>query len=133
MRALVTSKLPIFAACATTVAGAIALALWLKKSRNTYSDDDDDDESYIGDIDELELPTHMMREIHKEQRRKASVQFLAMKKPMYDNIVRMCDIISVSNSFRTVAAHGRLYVQAHFRPIVSFTLRNPANSASFLT
>jgi hypothetical protein len=86
MKAVATSKLPIIAA-ATTVAGAIALAFWLKKSRNTNSDDDD--ESYISDIYEPELPTHMMRAIHKEQRRKASVQFLAMKKPMYDNIVRI--------------------------------------------
>ena len=131
MKAVAASKLPIIAACATTVAGAIALAFWLKKSRNTDSDDDNDDESYNSGIDELELPTHMMRAIHKDQRRKASVQFLAMKKPMYDNIVRMCDFISVSNSFRTVAAHGRLYVQTHYRPVFSSTLNNPSNSASF--
>jgi hypothetical protein len=88
MKAAANSKLPIIAACATTVAGAIALAFWLKKSRNTYSDDDD--ESFINDMDEPELPTHMMRELYKEQRRKASVRFLAMKKPMYDNIVSRC-------------------------------------------
>jgi hypothetical protein len=85
MKAVATSKLPILAACATTVAGAIALAFLLKKSRNSYSDDDE--ESYMSDVDEPELPTHMMREIYKEQRRKASVRFLAMKKPMYDNVV----------------------------------------------
>lgn len=33
-----------------------------------------------------ELPAHLKRAIHKEKRRKASVRFLAMKKPMYDNL-----------------------------------------------
>lgn len=33
-----------------------------------------------------ELPAHIQRELYKEERRKASLRFLARKKPMYDNI-----------------------------------------------
>jgi hypothetical protein len=33
-----------------------------------------------------EIPPHVQREIYKEWRRKESVRFLALKKPMYDNI-----------------------------------------------
>lgn len=33
-----------------------------------------------------DVPTHVKRLLHKERRRKDSVRFLAMKKPMYDNI-----------------------------------------------
>ncbi|OEU16717.1 hypothetical protein FRACYDRAFT_149334, partial [Fragilariopsis cylindrus CCMP1102] len=32
------------------------------------------------------LPEHLQREIYKEERRKKSIRFLSMKKPLYDNI-----------------------------------------------
>ena len=34
----------------------------------------------------FELPQHLQRELYKEERRKASIRFLAMKKPLYENI-----------------------------------------------
>eukprot|EP00571_Detonula_confervacea_P012576 CAMPEP_0172311160 /NCGR_PEP_ID=MMETSP1058-20130122/13996_1 /TAXON_ID=83371 /ORGANISM="Detonula confervacea, Strain CCMP 353" /LENGTH=399 /DNA_ID=CAMNT_0013024249 /DNA_START=94 /DNA_END=1290 /DNA_ORIENTATION=+ len=37
-------------------------------------------------ISEENLPTHIQREIHKERKRKAKVELLSMKTPMYDNI-----------------------------------------------
>lgn len=43
---------------------------------------DDDSEEGFGDG----VPTHLQRLLYKEKRRKESVRFLAMKKPMYDNI-----------------------------------------------
>ncbi|KAL3935504.1 MAG: hypothetical protein SGBAC_008991 [Bacillariaceae sp.] len=39
-----------------------------------------------GAQEESNLPQHLKRAIWKEQKRKESVRFLAMKKPMYDNI-----------------------------------------------
>jgi hypothetical protein len=36
--------------------------------------------------DDFDLPQHLQREVYKEERRKASVKFLAMKKPLYENI-----------------------------------------------
>ena len=45
---------------------------------------DDDDDSISSE--EGELPSHIQREIYKEHRRQLSVQLMAMKSPMYDNI-----------------------------------------------
>lgn len=55
-----------------------------KKSSKTSggssdNDNDDDDTSF-------EMPQHLQRELYKEERRKASVRFLAMKRPLYENI-----------------------------------------------
>lgn len=37
-------------------------------------------------ISEENLPTHIQREIHKERQRKAKVELISMKTPMYDNV-----------------------------------------------
>lgn len=37
-------------------------------------------------IAEEHLPTHIQREIHKERKRKAKVELISMKSPMYDNV-----------------------------------------------
>jgi hypothetical protein len=62
------------------------------------SDDDDESESSYGGqggkagetsriaVQDSHLPQHLRRAVWKEQKRKASVRFLAMKTPMYDNI-----------------------------------------------
>mmetsp|Transcript_5432 Transcript_5432/g.12825 ORF Transcript_5432/g.12825 Transcript_5432/m.12825 type:complete len:372 (+) Transcript_5432:85-1200(+) len=62
-------------------------------------DDENDASSYDGQEEEKvadetsnriaqdsNLPQHLQRAVWKEQKRKESVRFLAMKKPMYDNI-----------------------------------------------
>jgi hypothetical protein len=49
---------------------------WGRQKRAKYNDDDAS----------FDLPQHLQRELYKEERRKASVRFLAMKKPLYDNI-----------------------------------------------
>jgi exonuclease 3'-5' domain-containing protein 2 len=82
-------------------AGSVAVALtfaWrdqdlhLRNGRGRGDvDDEGDDCSNDCDISasqdqEHHLPSHIQRELYKDERRKASVRFLAMKKPMYDNI-----------------------------------------------
>jgi len=37
-------------------------------------------------IAEEHLPTHIQREIHKERKRRAKVELISMKSPMYDNV-----------------------------------------------
>ena len=86
------TNLPFFALSAIAMLGMASVILRLKLSnisRDNHKhmkDDDDEDESRKDRKREPELPTHIIREIHKQARRKASVRFLAMKKPMYDNI-----------------------------------------------
>ena len=87
----------------TSLVGAVVVVvvvvgsalLWLQKGRRyqqhpTEIDDDDDDanenDSEISSSNFIDLPPHVKREIHKEQRRKISIRWMAMKKPMYDNI-----------------------------------------------
>ena len=59
----------------------------------TRRNEDDDDKTNTSKSkqapcpsDMTPLPPHIQRELYKEQRRKKSVRFLALKKPMYDNI-----------------------------------------------
>lgn len=64
---------------------AIAIFIFHQHHRRELSgidEDEDGDASGFGQ----EVPTHLRRLLHKEERRKDSVRFLAMKKPMYDNI-----------------------------------------------
>ncbi len=76
----------------TSLAGIIVLAgLAFKILCSTSDKNDPDDSDPSGDTDQREglrsmVPTHLKRLLYKEQRRKDSVRFLAMKKPMYDNI-----------------------------------------------
>ena len=63
-----------------------------------YSNNGSDFYKYLG-ISEENLPPHIRREIDKERRRKAKVEFISMKSPMYDNVfmldkdrVPMCTI-----------------------------------------
>ncbi|KAG7373335.1 hypothetical protein IV203_034059 [Nitzschia inconspicua] len=83
---------------------AAGSAIFAAAYRSTASSWKDDDDNPTGDQDEVtcdpydarnccrpdtdqqDIPSHVQRESHKEERRKASVRFLAMKKPMYDNI-----------------------------------------------
>ena len=51
-----------------------------KENKDRPSDDGGDDASLV------DLPEHLQRELHKEERRKASIRFLSMKKPLYENI-----------------------------------------------
>jgi hypothetical protein len=52
-----------------------------KESNNTGSSGSNNNND-----DDFDLPQHLQREVYKEERRKASVKFLAMKKPLYENI-----------------------------------------------
>jgi hypothetical protein len=56
-----------------------------KKKGNNY---DNDDKNKIQEQQQQQpiLPEHLQREIYKEERRKKSIRFLSMKKPLYDNI-----------------------------------------------
>lgn len=88
--------------CATCAVGLFTFALlWRRFQQESLSLDDDgsnnDGSGYSckddnGDYTDariaelLELPPHMKREMHKEERRKLSIRWMAMKKPMYDNI-----------------------------------------------
>lgn len=50
-----------------------------------------DDDGSVGfyeqlGISEENLPSHVLREIHKERQRKAKVELISMKTPMYDNV-----------------------------------------------
>ena len=68
--------------------GVISLVLVSKyRCRSTTKQEEDDDDFFDDPNLPTNLPTHVRRAIYKEERRKASVRFLAMKKPMYDNIV----------------------------------------------
>lgn len=53
-----------------------------RKSNPNKKDNDGDAAAGFG----YKVPGHLRRLLHKEHRRKESVRFLAMKKPMYDNI-----------------------------------------------
>jgi hypothetical protein len=89
MRAVTTSSRSSAILGLTAVVGVVVAAAVIRKrtqrksqKKSLYPEDDDDNEM----MEEPDLPTHLIREIYKEKRRKASVRFLAMKKPMYDNI-----------------------------------------------
>jgi hypothetical protein len=68
----------------TSAIGIVSVVLLWRKLRRTDQKLDEDDEDW--NDDDSELPTHLQRAVYKDQRRKESVRFLAMKKPMYDNI-----------------------------------------------
>ena len=53
---------------------------------NTNEKDDDDDNTSSSSSSSYELPQHIQRELYKDERRKASVKFLARKTPLYENI-----------------------------------------------
>ena len=61
------------------------------KSREGVTAEDDDHESggnyckRLG-ITEEDLPTHIQREIYKERQRKAKMDMISLKTPMYDNV-----------------------------------------------
>eukprot|EP00581_Thalassiosira_minuscula_P018593 CAMPEP_0183734656 /NCGR_PEP_ID=MMETSP0737-20130205/44425_1 /TAXON_ID=385413 /ORGANISM="Thalassiosira miniscula, Strain CCMP1093" /LENGTH=420 /DNA_ID=CAMNT_0025968205 /DNA_START=11 /DNA_END=1273 /DNA_ORIENTATION=- len=69
-------------------------------TRSSASAIDDETNYYrhLG-VTEENLPTHIQREIYKERKRKAKVELISMKTPMYDNVYmldtnreRMCTI-----------------------------------------
>eukprot|EP00980_Cylindrotheca_fusiformis_P000910 scaffold241_cov89-Cylindrotheca_fusiformis.AAC.9 len=87
--------IPIFAMVVHSLVGLVAVAtvlflVWDPEDSSDCDDDGDDDSDSKEEEDEQifhpELPSHVIRAVHKERRRKDSVRFLAMKKPMYDNI-----------------------------------------------
>jgi exonuclease 3'-5' domain-containing protein 2 len=57
---------------------------------SSYQDDNGHDynttTASLEELFEEDLPPHLQRELHKEERRKLSIRWMAMKKPMYDNI-----------------------------------------------
>ena len=63
-----------------------AIGDWGKPKSKTTSNDGDDSSSSSSSSPFFELPQHLQRELHKEERRKASVRFLARKTPLYENI-----------------------------------------------
>lgn len=73
-----------------SAAAAIVALVWMnQRKRNDDKSKKADDSQSTKDrlsIDIESLPGHLQRELHKEQRRKEKVPFLAMKSPMYDNI-----------------------------------------------
>ena len=60
--------------------------LFVRGSENNEHDDGDEGKSGNQPSCPPDLPPHLQRELYKEQRRKESVRFLALKRPMYDNI-----------------------------------------------
>ena len=63
------------------------------KSREGVTDEDNDDHESGGNycskrlgIREEDLPTHIQREIYKERQRKAKMEMISLKTPMYDNV-----------------------------------------------
>ena len=76
----------------TTVVVTLSLAvIIIQRSSCRRENDDDDTSSSSSKHDEhhqstTALPSHIQRELYKEQRRKANIRYLAMKKPIYDNI-----------------------------------------------
>lgn len=67
------------------------LPLHFLRGNNDGDESENDDSSFYngqeGKTKEIgQLPQHLRRAVWKEQKRKESVRFLAMKKPMYDNI-----------------------------------------------
>lgn len=72
-----------------TIAVGVAwrLGSYLVSEANDRDDNDPNSSSTEkGESLSSRVPTHLKRLLYKEQRRKESVRFLAMKKPMYDNI-----------------------------------------------
>jgi hypothetical protein len=70
---------------ASSIIGFVSITLFLKwHHRSTeLTDDDDESEKECNQVIlNSKLPGHLKREIYKEKRRKASVRFLTMKKPM---------------------------------------------------
>jgi hypothetical protein len=77
----------------SAVVGFVATALirrWYSQSSEVDDEDDfeDGDDESFADKKKLnsDFPPHPRRAVYKKKRRKESVRFLAMKKPMYDNI-----------------------------------------------
>jgi len=71
------------------VLGAVCLVEAYRRRRRRTRDDDDDNDDGCGDEDEeseSDMPSHVKRLLHKEDRRRQSKRHLAMKKPLYDNI-----------------------------------------------
>jgi hypothetical protein len=71
------------------IAAKFAPSVWKRDDSSSDTKDHDDSTSTEGDDSksfENRVPTHVQRLLYKEKRRKDSVRFLAMKKPMYDNI-----------------------------------------------
>jgi len=75
-----------------TITAAVSLSTWLWVStatrpickRPSFLADDSDSDNHDG---ECPLPESLKRELEKERRRQAKIPLLAMKKPMYDNIL----------------------------------------------
>lgn len=99
------SSISLFATTSVTVITLASIAVygfgwtpWKDLSSPFLQDDSDDEHDSSNDGQEgkatetrrgaryADLPQHLRRAVWKEQKRKDSVRFLAMKKPMYDNI-----------------------------------------------
>lgn len=75
---------------AASAAAAIVAWVYLKRSKGTGTNDSSDaaPKSSKNIQAPLEnLPAHLQRELHKDQRRREKIPLLAMKSPMYDNIL----------------------------------------------
>lgn len=62
------------------------IVIALKYNNYFWNDDENDENNDDQNNGGPRLPPHLQRALYKEKRRKASVRFLAMKSPMYDNI-----------------------------------------------
>ena len=78
----------IIAGAAATFTACVATIWWLtaaqprRKERRDNEEDFNDDDRF-----QVPLPAHVERNLYKEERRKRMLPLLAMKKPMYDNIL----------------------------------------------
>jgi hypothetical protein len=98
MRNMRPSVLTIAVATSTTV--LVSAVLWKLRFRYRQKDEHDNDNGHSNagyDKDEhehehpsrreIQLPAHLERELHKEDRRQKMIPLLTMDRPMYDNIL----------------------------------------------
>lgn len=88
---ILTSSKTLFLASSAGILGFAIAARFAHRFWNERSESKDDGGNDYSSPGEYEggrdkVPTHLQRLLYKEKRRKESVRFLAMKKPMYDNI-----------------------------------------------
>mmetsp|Transcript_7077 Transcript_7077/g.10137 ORF Transcript_7077/g.10137 Transcript_7077/m.10137 type:complete len:372 (-) Transcript_7077:216-1331(-) len=80
-----------------------------KSNATTNSSSNGEMRNYNWQESSVELPTHVEREIIKEQRRQAKVPHLARKSPMYDNVQMLSPDGELLSSIST--KKGRWYVK----------------------
>ena len=85
------SSLLLIATSTVVVVGSAATLFWFNKKKRRQDDENNkiNNKNNKGNNSTkkgIDLPPHLKREIHKEQRRQISIRWMAMKKPMYDNI-----------------------------------------------